>query len=48
MSDNFDPIGGILSDIAEALVNLILGLIVAPINAILNPIFGFDPIDLND
>lgn len=48
MSDNFDPIGGIIADIVTAVIGLLLNIIVDPINAILNPIFGYNPINLFD
>lgn len=52
MSEDFDPIGGIISDVVAAIVALLLGFVVDPLNAILNPILGGtdeDPIiDLND
>ena len=49
MNDNFDPIGGIIADIVTAVVALLLGFVVDPLNALLAPIFN-DPavIDLTD
>jgi len=48
MSDNFDPIGGIITDIVTAVVALLLGFIVDPLNALLAPFLGPNVIDLTD
>lgn len=52
MTEEFDPISGIISDVVAAIVALLLGFVVDPLNAILNPILGGTDenpvIDLND
>ncbi len=48
MSQNFDPVGGILSDIVTAVFALLLSIIVDPLNALLAPFLGENVIDLND